>query len=476
MPMSLRFLGYEVNENELLTQEIIVTWEQVFKENNGTITPVESTGDNLFYFKDSALGENWVLGWVLDAEKNLFQFGPVTKPFPLIANASTFRERFGIKIEKIEKPVIEVSFEYTPNKEDLEKEEVDFKEAKVQKAGQGTDDLGRPFTEFKDEAGNVVLRLTLVEEKKEEVEKIEPIYDYTPNKDDFANAKDYKHNNETFNLSEEGNDEAGKPFKKFTDELGRVRVVLALVEPKEEEKPEEPKEEEKKEEVINEYTSDEKVFFDSQEWGVPNATLKRADEGKDELGRPFVNFRDETGAIRLILTLTEAKPAEEVKEEPAKENETPKVERISIEVNGVEITKVDGHELPERKPELTPEEEAAINIANAYQENLKERTWDELANGRILVTDYLYPEHIKYQEVNGEITEERVKVSVRVQVVFIDTAAKTLSGYTIDADNKSARATAKAVDGLIEETVKSILGTEKEADTVPTEERAEVTE
>ena len=473
MPMSLRFLGYEVNENELLTQEIIDTWEQVFKENNGTITPVESTGDNLFYFKDSALGENWVLGWVLDAEKNLFQFGPVTKPFPLVANASTFRERFGIKIEKIEKPVIEVSFEYTPNKEDLEKEEVDFKEAKVQKAGQGTDDLGRPFTEFKDEAGNIVLRLTLVEEKKEEVEKVEPIYDYTPNKDDFANAKDYKFNNETFNLSEEGNDEAGKPFKKFTDELGRVRVVLALVEPKEEEKPKEAVEE-KKEEVVNEYTSDEKVFFDSQEWGAPSATLKRAEEGKDELGRPFVNFRDETGAIKLVLTLTEGKPAEEVKEEPAKENEAPKVERISIEVNGVQITKVDGQELPERKSELTPEEEAALKIANEYQENLKERTWDELANGRVLVTDYLYSEHIKVWDKDGKDKEERV--SVRVEVVFIDTAAKTLSGYSIDADNKSARATAKAVDGLIEETVKNILGTEKEADAVSTEDRAEVTE
>ena len=473
MPMSLRFLGYVVNENELLTQEIIDTWEQVFKENNGTITPVESTGDNLFYFKDSALGENWVLGWVLDAEKNLFQFGPVTKPFPLVANASTFRERFGIKIEKIEKPVIEVSFEYTPNKEDLEKEEVDFKEAKVQRAGQGTDDLGRPFTEFKDEAGNVVLRLTLVEEKKEEVEKVEPIYDYTPNKDDFANAKDYKFNNETFNLSEEGNDVAGKPFKKFTDELGRVRVVLALVEPKEEEKPKEAVEE-KKEEVVNEYTSDEKVFFDSQEWGAPSATLKRAEEGKDELGRPFVNFRDETGAIKLILTLTEGKPAEEVKEEPVKENEAPKVERISIEVNGVQITKVDGQELPERKSELTPEEEAALKIANEYQENLKERTWDELANGRVLVTDYLYSEHIKVWDKDGKDKEERV--SVRVQVVFVDTAAKTLSGYTIDADNKSSRVTAKTVDALIEETVKNILGTEKEADAVPTEDRAEVTE
>ena len=473
MPMSLRFLGYEVNDNELLTQEIIDTWEQVFKENNGTITPVESTGDNLFYFKDSALGENWVLGWVLDAEKNLFQFGPVTKPFPLVSNASTFRERFGIKIEKIEKPVIEVSYEYTSSKEGLDKEEIEYKEAKVQRAGQGTDDLGRPFTEYKDEAGNVVLRITLVEEKKEEVEKIEPIYDYTSNKDDFANAKDYKHNNETFNLSEEGNDEAGKPIKKFTDELGRVRVVLALVEPKEEDKVETPndtKEEEKKEEVINEYTSDEKVFFDSQEWGVPNATLKRADEGKDELGRPFVNFRDEAGNLKLVLTLTEGKPAEEVKEEPAKEGEAPKIERISIEVNGVQITKVDGQELPERKAELTEVEEIAVKIANEYQENLKERTWDELADGRVLVTDYLYSELVKFNGTNEE------KNTVRVQVVFIDTAAKTLSGYTIDADKKSSRATAKAVDALIEETVKNILGTEKVADTAPSEERAEVTE
>ena len=173
--MALKFLGYEVNETEFLNEEIISSWEKVYNENNGTVTPVQTTGDTLFYFKDSALGDNWVLGWVLDADKNLFQFGPVTKAFALVAEANTFRERFGIKIEKIEKPVIEVAYEYTPNKEDLEKESFTGKNSDLQKAGQGVDELGRPYAEFKDPEGNVVLRLTLIETKKEEEEvKEEP--------------------------------------------------------------------------------------------------------------------------------------------------------------------------------------------------------------------------------------------------------------------------------------------------------------
>ena len=340
--MSLKFLGYEVNENELLNQEIIESWERVFNENSGTVTPVETTGDKLFYFKDAALDDNWVLGWVLDADKNLFQFGPVTKPFALVPDSKTFRERFGIKIEKIEKPAEHVvTYEYTADKEDLDKDFRIFEGADAQKSYEGTDENGRRYAEYKNAAGVVVVRLTLVEPKKEETEVKEEV-----------------------------------------------------------------KEEEKKE------------------------------------------------------------------DEPTKEAEAPKVEKFTISVNGVEIVKVDGHELPERKETLTPEEEAAISIANHYQENLKERTWDTFADGRVLVTDYLYTDAIKND--NGTFG----KPFVRVEVVFLDTVAKSLAGYSIEANNKSARAAGKAVDALIEETLKNILGTkeeEKVADTVPSEEKTEAT-
>ena len=407
--MSLKFLGYEVNENELLNQEIIESWERVFNENSGTVTPVETTGDKLFYFKDVALDDNWVLGWVLDADKNLFQFGPVTKPFALVPDSKTFRERFGIKIEKIEKPAEHVvTYEYTADKEDLDKDFRVFEGADVQKSYEGTDENGRRYAEYKNAAGVVVVRLTLVEPKKEETEV------------------------------------------------------------KEEEKP--------KADVAYEFTSDAKVFKETDEYQYNGEVFVRGEEGKDELGRTNVSFKDAEGNVRLVLTLTEAK--EEVKEEekkeeePTKEAEAPKVEKFSITVNGVEITKVDGHELPERKETLTPEEEAAISIANHYQENLKERTWDTFADGRVLVTDYLYSDAIKND--NGTFGE----AIVRVEVVFLDTVAKSLAGYSIEANKKSAREAGKLVDALIEETLKNILGPkeeEKVADTVPSEEKTEAT-
>lgn len=406
--MSLKFLGYEVNENELLNQEIIESWEKVFNENSGTVTPVETTGDKLFYFKDAALDDNWVLGWVLDADKNLFQFGPVTKPFALVPDSKTFRERFGIKIEKIEKPAEHVvTYEYTADKEDLDKDFRPVSGVDAQKSFEGTDENGRRYAEYKNSAGVVVLRLTLVEPKK------------------------------------------GEP---------------------------ETNEEKPKADIAFEFTSDVNVFKDSKEYSYNGEVFVRGEEGKDELGRTNVSFKDAEGNVRVVLTLTEAK--EEVKEEdkkedePTKEAEAPKVEKFTISVNGVEIVKVDGHELPERKETLTPEEEAAIAIANHYQENLKERTWDTFADGRVLVTDYLYTDAIKND--NGTFG----KPFVRVEVVFLDTVAKSLAGYSIEADNKSARVAGKAVDALIEETLKNILGTkeeEKVADTVPSEEKTEVT-
>ena len=406
--MSLKFLGYEVNENELLNQEIIESWERVFNENSGTVTPVETTEDKLFYFKDAALDDNWVLGWVLDADKNLFQFGPVTKPFALVPDSKTFRERFGIKIEKIEKPAEHVvTYEYTADKEDLDKDFRPVSGVDAQKSFEGTDENGRRYAEYKNAAGVVVLRLTLVEPKKGEPET-------------------------------------------------------------EEEKP--------KADVAFEFTSDINLFKDSKAYSYNGEVFVRGEEGKDELGRTNVAFKDAEGNVRLVLTLTEAK--EEVKEEdkkedePTKEVEAPKVEKFTITVNGVEIVKVDGHELPERKETLTPEEEAAISIANHYQENLKERTWDTFADGRVLVTDYLYTDSIKND--NGTFG----KPFVRVEVVFLDTVAKSLAGYSIEADNKSARVAGKAVDALIEETLKNILGQkeeEKVADTVPSEEKTETT-
>ena len=404
--MALKFLGYEVNETEFLNEEIISSWEKVYNENNGTVTPVQTTGDTLFYFKDSALGDNWVLGWVLDADKNLFQFGPVTKAFALVPEANTFRERFGIKIEKIEKPVVEVAYEYTPNKEDLEKESFTGKNSDLQKAGQGVDELGRPYAEFKDPEGNVVLRLTLIETKKEEEVKEEP--------------------------------------------------------------KEEVKEEEKKDilPTIYEFISDEKAFFDTAEYQYDNQVFVRekteGEAEKDEKGRLTATFVNQTNGQKLILTLTEAKKEEE---EPKNEDKPNEPVQFFIEVNGVKVTKVDGHELP-FDVELTKEDKEVIEIAKSYEENLKERVWESLEGGKLLVTDYLYSDSILDENGNP------VKAFVRSNVVFLQKDLGVINGYSLEADKISNRMLGAKITHLIEETIEALYG-KKEADTVPSEEVSE---
>ena len=409
--MALKFLGYEVNETEFLNEEIISSWEKVYNENNGTVTPVQTTGDTLFYFKDSALGDNWVLGWVLDADKNLFQFGPVTKAFALVPEANTFRERFGIKIEKIEKPVIEVAYEYTPNKEDLEKEVITFKEADVQRAGEGKDDLGRTYAEFKDAEGNVVLRLTLIEAKKEEETK------------------------------EETKDEVK----------------------------EEVKEEEKKDilPTIYEFISDEKAFWNTKEYQYDDQVFVRdnsdGEPQKDEQGRFVETFVNQTNGQKLILTLTEAK-----EEEPKKEDKPNEPVQFSIEVNGVKITKVDGHELP-YDVELTEKDKEIIEIAKSYEENLKERVWESFEDEKLLVTDYLYSDN--FLDENGN----PVKAVVRSNVVFLQKDSGVLNGYSIEADKLSNRMLGAKISHLIEETIEALYGKKeaKEADNTPSEEVSE---
>lgn len=413
--MALKFLGYEVNETEFLNEEIISSWEKVYNENNGTVTPVQTTGDTLFYFKDSALGDNWVLGWVLDADKNLFQFGPVTKAFALVPEANTFRERFGIKIEKIEKPVIEVAYEYTPNKEDLEKEVITFKEVEVQKAGEGKDDLGRTYAEFKDSEGNVVLRLTLIETKKEEEVKEEPKEE----------------------VKEETKDEV--------------------------------KEEEKKDilPTIYEFISDEKAFFDTAEYQYDNQVFVRekteGEAEKDEKGRPTATFVNQANGQKLILTLTEAK-----EEEPKKEEKPNEPVQFSIEVNGVKITKVDGHGLP-YDVELTEKDKEIIEIAKSYEENLKERVWESFEDEKLLVTDYLYSDN--FLDENGN----PIKAVVRSNVVFLQKDSGVLNGYSIEADKLSNRMLGAKITRLIEETIESLYGKKeaKEPDNTPSEEVSE---
>ena len=393
--MALKFLGYEVNEGEFLTQEIIDTWERVFNENNGTVTPVESTGDNLFYFKDTALGDNWVLGWVLDSNKNLFQFGPVTKAFALIPEAKTFRERFGIKIDKIENPPVELSYEYTSNKEDLERDWRGFNGFNVQKAGQGVDELGRPYTDYKGSDGNIVLRVTLVDDKKDEEEvKFIPIREYTSDKEVFVNTKEYGVDNDTFHLSEEGNDELGRPVKKFTDEDGRVRLIFTLIEAKNEE----PKEEDKK---------------------------------------------DETESDVVI-------------------------ESMSILVNGIEITKVDGFKLPPKDRERTKEEGKILEIAESYEENLKDRIWEEYEDGKVLVTDYLSSDQILDENGNA------VKAIVRSNIVFVNVPDKALAGHSIVVDNLSSRQLANSISKFIEERLAETLISEKTEETPSTKPEEEL--
>lgn len=100
----MKFLNFEVNHNDLFTEDLLRNWEETFQNNEGTITEAENSGDKLFYIRDKALNNNWRIGWVLTADGTLLQMGVSYKLFKISNDANSVKERFYLNLveEKVE--------------------------------------------------------------------------------------------------------------------------------------------------------------------------------------------------------------------------------------------------------------------------------------------------------------------------------------------------------------------------------------
>ena len=122
----MKFLNFEVNHNDLFTEDLLRNWEETFQNNEGTITEAENSGDKLFYIRDKALNNNWRIGWVLTADGTLLQMGVSNKLFKISDDANSVKERFYLNLvgDTQDDPAVEEPTKDTPsNAEDVKEEE-----------------------------------------------------------------------------------------------------------------------------------------------------------------------------------------------------------------------------------------------------------------------------------------------------------------------------------------------------------------
>lgn len=320
----MKFLDFEIKDNSLLTEEVVKNWENVFTSNNGTVTDVATTGDKLFYIQDKAIGDNWVLAWVL-SNGNLYQFGPVTKPFLLDETADTFMARYGIKIEKIDEAVDNANNKVEEPVEDHSHDNED-KEKSPEVAEDHSHD-----NEAKGDA---------------------PVEDHSHDNEQKASdsAEDHSHDNE----DKEKEGEAPKADTPSEEEH------------KTEEKPEETKEEEKKEEVDDKHPD-----------------IKDTDDGIKEVVKDAV-VDNPTGdnvlpAVPEKEKVVTDETGNNVYENPSVEN--PTVPGVSYpKLHGVEITKAFGQELDDSE-----EGKTTRMVVDHFVKELEDEEYKEYLNGNLRV-------------------------------------------------------------------------------------------
>ena len=318
----MKFLDFEIKDNALLTEEVVKNWENVFTSNNGTVTDVATTGDKLFYIQDKAIGDNWVLAWVL-SNGNLYQFGPVTKPFLLDETADTFMARYGIKIEKIDEAVDKAN-----NKAEEPAEDHSHDNEDKEKAGEAEDHSHD--NEAKGDA---------------------PVEDHShDNEDKASDVEDHSHDNE----DKEKEGEAPKADTPSEEEH------------KAEEKPEETKEEEKKEEVVDN-----------------RPDIKDTDDVIKEVVKDTVVDNPEADKLLPAVPEKEKVVTDEtgvnVYENPSVEN--PTVPGVSYpKLHGVEITKAFGQDLDDSE-----EGKATRMVVDHFVKELEDEEYKEYLDGNLRV-------------------------------------------------------------------------------------------
>lgn len=364
----MKFLDYEFNANDLITEELVQNWETVFKENEGTVTLIPDTNDKLFYIRDKALNENWTIAWVITGDGNLYQFGPVTKPFILAEDSKTFNERFGIKIEKIDKVVDDVNngivepeapaVDETPNKEE-EPTKVDEKPEEPKEEEKPVDDTDKEVETPKDEEPKK--EDTPSESPEDEKEKEEPkeekeeepkvIEDSKP----FPSGDFYTFEGVDYVINSVEKTEGGKLRVSYKDmQTGTIKVIV-------------------------EYLGDGKPVDHNE--GTKEIVNDKPVEELPEVPSDEIIKKDEAGDNTYVNP-------EPVKTDP---NSFPKL-------HGVQIFKAFGQELDDSDKGKVTRKSVELLIAE-----LEDEDFDEVLNGEIRVYSLISSAAKQLSDAEGEV-------------------------------------------------------------------------
>lgn len=364
----MKFLDYEFNANDLITEDLVQNWETVFKENEGTVTLIPDTNDKLFYIRDKALNENWTIAWVITGDGNLYQFGPVTKPFILNQDAKTFNERFGIKIEKIDKVVDDVNngaepekpvVDEAPNKEEEptkvdevpseEKPEEPKEEEKVDE--KPVEEAPKDEEPKKEDTPSEAPEDKKEEETKEEKEEPKVIEDSKA----FPESDFYTFEGVDYVINSVEKTEGGKVRVSYKDmQTGEIKVIV-------------------------EYTGSVSVA-DMNE-GTKEIVNDKPVEALPEVPSDEIIKKDEAGNSAYVNP-------EPVKSDP---NSFPKL-------HGVQITKAFGQELDDSEKGKVARKSVEYLISE-----LEDEDFDEVLNGEIRVYSLISSAAKKLSDTEGEV-------------------------------------------------------------------------
>lgn len=161
----MKFLNFEVNHNDLFTEDLLRNWEETFSNNEGTITEAENSGDKLFYIRDKALNNNWRIGWVLTADGTLLQMGVSYKLFKISNDANSIKERFYLNLVEDK---VEDKKEDAPVEEDKKEDTaVDEKPADTPSDTEGNKEE-KPSEDVKEEEKKEEEKVDVPEDKPED--------------------------------------------------------------------------------------------------------------------------------------------------------------------------------------------------------------------------------------------------------------------------------------------------------------------
>lgn len=422
----MQFLQRDVKVAEGITQELLNSWEAFYNAHEGTVTYVQNTGDSLVYFRDPALGGNWVIGWVITADSRLYQFGPVAKPFYLREDADEFHERFGnadteYPGEKPSEPsddhevIIEDNPETPDNpevpdtpeepSEPTESEEPivdnpDNPETPDEPAEETPDNPGEPDNPETPDEPKVQKEVIILVETEDVLNS--DFYQY-------GEYGDLRRVSDIF-ANEEG--ELSAYFE--NDDVKATLIVRPHTTPEVPSEPEAPVDEvpgsnaDNPKGVINLEVESFDGWADIVEVDGVRYTVVKTTE---DLNAVVVNDNDEYFIVRVVIKSKDVAPEEPAEPEvPEVPHEVDDIEPRTITVKGTEITKVNGVDLRDTN---------AYEKALIIESSLKDKVFQTVIEEKIY----------SFQVVKAFVEENEEGSTLKMNVIgyFINTESKDLA-------------------------------------------------